>query len=63
MPNNIQNILDCLEILGQQNVVPPELDYNDPMLYYRNPDSPSLIEIIPNLINTIPNFEGSSDRI
>lgn len=67
MPNDIQNILDRLEFLEKQNVVPTELDYNDPILYYLNPDGspadPSSIEKIPDLINTIPNFEGSSNEL
>lgn len=48
-------------------MVPTELDYKDPILYYLNPDGspadPSSIEKIPDLINTIPNFEGSSDEL
>lgn len=63
----MQDILDRLDALEQANVVPPELDYEDPILYYLNPDGtpadPSSIEKIPDLINGIPNFEGSSDEL
>lgn len=66
-PEELQSILSRIGALENLNILPPELDYNDPILYYQNPDGtpadPSSIEKVPELINGIPIFEGKSDEL